>query len=83
MVWERGEPVKDILRIIRYTWELKRYYLATAFFVVIIALLNQANPFLLKYLVDAVVARGSGSRSRQSTSRFSWCCSSRPGSSSR
>ncbi len=52
--------MKDILRIIRYTWELKRYYLATAFFVVIIALLNQANPFLLKYLVDAVVARGSG-----------------------
>ncbi len=60
MVWERAETVKDILRIIRYTWELKRYYLATAFFVVIIALLNQANPFLLKYLVDAVVARGSG-----------------------
>ncbi|MDQ3305266.1 MAG: ABC transporter ATP-binding protein/permease [Actinomycetota bacterium] len=52
--------MKDLVKIVRYTWELKRYYLATAFFVVIIALLNQANPFLLKYLVDAVVARGSG-----------------------
>jgi ATP-binding cassette subfamily B protein len=39
---------------------LKRYYLATAFFVVVVALLNQANPFLLKFLVDAVVKRGSG-----------------------
>ena len=52
--------MRDLLGIVRYTWELKRYYLATAFFVVVIALLNQANPFLLKYLVDAVVARGSG-----------------------
>jgi ATP-binding cassette subfamily B protein len=52
--------MRDILGIISYTWDLKRYYLATAFFVVLIALLNQANPFLLKFLVDAVVARGSG-----------------------
>ena len=52
--------MRDILRIVRYTWELKRYYVATAVFVVLVALLNQANPFLLKFLVDAVVARGSG-----------------------
>ena len=52
--------MKDILRIIRYTWDLKRYYLVTAVFVVVVALLNQANPFLLRYLVDAVVKRGSG-----------------------
>ena len=52
--------MKAILRIVRYTWVLKRYYLATAAFVVVVALLNQANPFLLKYLVDAVVRRGSG-----------------------
>ncbi len=52
--------MKDILKIIRYSWVLKPYYLATAFFVVVIALLNQVNPFLLKYLVDAVVKRGSG-----------------------
>ncbi len=52
--------MKDLLRIIRYSWVLKRYYLATAMFVVVVALLNQVNPFLLKYLVDAVVRRGSG-----------------------
>ncbi len=57
---QKARFVKDILRIIRYTLVLKRYYLATAAFVVVVALLNQANPFLLKFLVDAVVKRGSG-----------------------
>ncbi len=57
---QKARFVKDILRIIRYTWVLKRYYLATAVFVVVVAMLNQANPFLLKFLVDAVVKRGSG-----------------------
>ena len=52
--------MRDILRIIRYTWDLKRYYLAAAGFVVVVALLNQANPFLLRYLVDAVVKKGTG-----------------------
>jgi len=52
--------VRDIVRIVRYTWVLKRYYLAIAFFVIVVALLNQANPFFLKFLVDAVVKRGSG-----------------------
>lgn len=52
--------MRNILKIVGYSWELKRYYLATALFVVVIAVLNQANPFLLKYLVDAIVKRGSG-----------------------
>jgi len=52
--------VRDIFRIIRYTWDLKRYYMVTAVFVVVVAVLNQANPFLLRYLVDAVVKKGSG-----------------------
>ena len=52
--------MRDILRIIRYTWDLKRYYLATAVFVVVVAVLNQANPFLLRFLVDAVVKKGTG-----------------------
>ncbi len=52
--------MRDILRIIRYTWDLKRYYLITAAFVVVVSLLNQANPFLLRYLVDAVVKKGAG-----------------------
>ncbi|MGI9119270.1 MAG: ABC transporter ATP-binding protein [Acidimicrobiales bacterium] len=52
--------MRDLLKIIRYSWDLKRYYLATAVFVIVVALLNQANPFLLKFLVDAVVKRASG-----------------------
>ncbi|MDP9387181.1 MAG: ABC transporter ATP-binding protein/permease [Actinomycetota bacterium] len=52
--------MRDILKIIRYTWELKRYYLVIALVVVVVAVLNLANPFLLKHLVDAVVRRGSG-----------------------
>ena len=60
--------MRDLLKIIRYSWELKRYYVATGVFVVVVALLNQANPFLLKYLVDAVVQRGAGQTVE--TSRF-------------
>jgi ATP-binding cassette subfamily B protein len=52
--------MKDLVRIIRYTWDLKPYYLAAAGFVVVVALLNQANPFLLRFLVDAVVEKGTG-----------------------
>ena len=52
--------MKDLFKIVRYSWDLKRYYLITAALVVMVALLNQANPFLLKFLVDAVVKRGSG-----------------------
>lgn len=52
--------MKDIVKIIRYSWSLKRYYIATAFFVIVIALLNQATPFLLKFSVDALVQRIQG-----------------------
>ena len=52
--------MRELLKIVRYSWVLKRYYLLTAGFVVLVAVLNQANPFLLKFLVDAVVERGSG-----------------------
>jgi ATP-binding cassette, subfamily B, bacterial len=52
--------MRDLIKIIKYSWELRRYYLATAFFVIIISLLNQADPFILKYLVDAAVKRGTG-----------------------
>ncbi len=47
--------MKDIARIVKYSWSLKRYYLWSAFFVVIVSLLNQATPFLLKYIVDGIV----------------------------
>ncbi len=52
--------MQDILKIIRYSWSLRKYYLITIVFVVIISLLNQATPFLLKYIVDALVKLGHG-----------------------
>ena len=52
--------MRDLLKIIRYSWVLKPYYLATGLFVVLVAMLNQANPFLLRFLVDAVVGRATG-----------------------
>ena len=52
--------MNDILKIIRYSWELKRYYLWTAVFVVIVSSLNLAQPFILKFIVDALVASSRG-----------------------
>ncbi len=52
--------MKDLFKIIRYSWELKRFYLTAAVFVVIIALLNQSTPFFLRYIVDGVVANLKG-----------------------
>lgn len=52
--------MKEIVKIIRYSWSLKRYYLATAGFVIIIALLSQATPFLLKFAVDGIVRQITG-----------------------
>ncbi|HSX02626.1 MAG TPA: ABC transporter ATP-binding protein [Candidatus Saccharimonadia bacterium] len=52
--------MKDILRIIRYSWALRRYYIITIIFVVIVSLLNQATPFFLKFVVDALVKVGQG-----------------------
>lgn len=52
--------MKDITKIIKYSWSLKFYYLATAVLVIITSLLNQAPPFISKYLVNDIVARGTG-----------------------
>ncbi len=52
--------MKDIIKIIRYSWELKRYYLWSGFFVVVVSLLNQATPFFLKFIVDGLVKIGQG-----------------------
>jgi len=46
--------LKDLLKIIRYSWSLKRYYLSIAGFVVVLSALNQATPFLLKFIVDGL-----------------------------
>lgn len=52
--------MKDIFKIIRYSWSLKRYYIATMIFAVIVALLNQVTPFIFKFVVDAVVSHNNG-----------------------
>jgi len=52
--------MKDIVKIIKYSWSLKRYYLAIAAMVVVVSLLSQASPFITKFLVDDVVKRGTG-----------------------
>ncbi|HUD11132.1 MAG TPA: ABC transporter ATP-binding protein, partial [Candidatus Saccharimonadia bacterium] len=52
--------MRDIIKIIRYSWDLKRYYTWTAVFVVIVSLMNQAVPFFLKFVVDGLVSAGKG-----------------------
>lgn len=62
--------MREILKIIRYSWSLKRYYIWTGVLVTFVALLNQATPFLLKFIVDGLVSLVKG-RS-VSTTYFVW-----------
>lgn len=50
--------MKDFTKVIRYSWSLKRYYLIVGAFVVVVSLLNQATPFILKEIVDTLVENG-------------------------
>jgi ATP-binding cassette subfamily B protein len=52
--------MKDIVKIIRYSWSLKRYYTWTAVLVTIMALLNQATPFLVKGIVAGLDRQAHG-----------------------
>lgn len=52
--------MNDILKIVRYSWSLRKYYLTSAIFVVIVSLLNQVQPFAFRYIVDEVVKLSSG-----------------------
>ena len=52
--------MREILRIIRYSLKLWPYYLAITFFVVILAVLNLATPFLTKGLIDGLTTKYSG-----------------------
>lgn len=47
--------MRDLVKIIRYSWSLKKYYLVIAIFVVIESLLQQVTPFALKFIVDDLV----------------------------
>ncbi len=57
--------MKDIIKIIRYSWELKPYYVWSTILVVIVSLLNQVVPFVLKFAVDGIQAH-------RATSYFMW-----------
>lgn len=52
--------MREIIKIIRYSRQLWRYYLAIAVMVVVLAGLALAVPFLTKYLVDGVVNKLNG-----------------------
>ncbi len=52
--------MKDLLKIIRYTKSLWRYYTIISFFVVVTALLGLVSPFLTKGIVDGIVANLTG-----------------------
>jgi ATP-binding cassette subfamily B protein len=62
--------LKEILRIIRYSWSLKRYYIWTSILVIIVSVLNQTTPFFLKFIVDGIVSLSKGNH--VSTSYFIW-----------
>ena len=46
--------MKDFTKVIRYSWGLKRYYLSIAALVVFLSLLAQADPFLIKFIVEGL-----------------------------
>lgn len=52
--------MKDLVKIIRYSSNLWRYYLAVSIFVLVLAVLGLVNPFLTKAIVDGVVSLYGG-----------------------
>lgn len=52
--------MKDLWKIIKFSKKLKWYYAGSAFFVVLISLLNQVQPFLIKGITDILVSVQSG-----------------------
>jgi ATP-binding cassette subfamily B protein len=46
--------MKQILRIIRFTSELKRYYIAVGLFTVLLAAMSQVQPLLTKVAIDQI-----------------------------
>ncbi len=52
--------MRDIAKIIKYSSKLWRYYVAIAFLVIVTSLLALASPFLVKMIVDGLVANSQG-----------------------
>lgn len=56
--------MSDFKKLIKYSWSLKPYYIRISIFVVILSLLRQAVPFVVKTLVDDIVdAHNAGTTS--------------------
>lgn len=52
--------MKEILRIIRFSGSLWKYYLAVSICVIAISLLNLVQPLLIKGIIDLLVAKDAG-----------------------
>lgn len=52
--------MKDFIKIFRYSWSLKRYYIPIAVMVVVTTLLSVYMPFLTKKIVDGLTATAAG-----------------------
>ncbi len=52
--------MKDIIKILKYSASLKKYYITIAIFVVVLAGLNLVQPFLTKWLVDLITSYTRG-----------------------
>ena len=52
--------MKDLVKIIRYSWSLKRFYIPTIILVVVSTVLGLVAPFLTKRIVDGLTAMAAG-----------------------
>lgn len=52
--------MKDLIKIITFSKKLKWFYIGSAFFVILISLLAQAQPFLIKGITDILVSVQNG-----------------------
>ncbi len=52
--------MREIIRIIKYSSRLWPYYLAMSLFVIVLAFLNLATPFITKGLIDGLTTKNNG-----------------------
>jgi ATP-binding cassette subfamily B protein len=52
--------MKDFLKIFRYSWDLKRYYIPTIILVIVSTVIALLPPFLIKQIVDGLELTASG-----------------------
>ena len=60
MITVQYASMQDILKIIRFSSSLKKYYISIALLVVVLAGLNLVNPFLTKWVVDLITEYNKG-----------------------